>query len=66
MTTTRRANEIWMIGNPKSDLNASCLHTNGELLMKCVTFITILNTVIQKFPDSTCYYCVTMHLPLLW
>ena len=33
MTTTRSATEIWLIGNPKSDLNASCLRTNGELVM---------------------------------
>ena len=32
MTTTRSANEIWLIGIPKSDLNASCLPTNSELL----------------------------------
>ena len=30
MTTTRSAIEIWVIGNPKSDLNISCLPTSGD------------------------------------
>ena len=30
MIATRSANEIWLIGNPKSDLDVSCLPTNGE------------------------------------
>ena len=38
MTTTRSANEIWLIGNPKSDLDASCSTTNGGLLRSCVPF----------------------------
>ena len=40
MSTTRSANEIWLIGNPKCDLDVSCLPTNGELMMSCVTFFT--------------------------
>ena len=29
--TTRSATEIWFIGNPKSDLNTTCLPTNGDV-----------------------------------
>ena len=32
MTTTRRAIKIGLIGNPKSDLNSSCLPTNDEVM----------------------------------
>ena len=32
MTTTRSATEIWLISNPKSDLNSSCLSTNGAVM----------------------------------
>ena len=32
MTTTRSAIEIWLIGNPKSDRNTSCLPTNGDVM----------------------------------
>ena len=32
MTTTRSATEIWLIGNSKSDLNISCLPTNGDVM----------------------------------
>ena len=32
MTTTRSATETWLIGNPTSDLNTSCLSTNGEVM----------------------------------
>ena len=32
MTTTRSATEIWVIGNSKSDLNTSCLPTNGDVM----------------------------------
>ena len=40
MITTRSATEIWLIGKRKSDLNTSCLPTNGELVMSCITFHT--------------------------
>ena len=30
MTTTRSATEIWLIGNPKSELNTSCLSTKSS------------------------------------
>ena len=32
MTTTRSATEIWLIGNPKSDVNTSCSPTNGDVM----------------------------------
>ena len=32
MITIRSATEIWLIGNPKSDLNTSCLSTNGDVI----------------------------------
>ena len=32
MTTTRSATEIWLIGNSKSELNTSCLATNGDVM----------------------------------
>ena len=32
MTTTRSATEICLIGNPKSDLNTSCLPTNNDVM----------------------------------
>ena len=32
MTTARSTTEIWLIGNPKSDLNSSCLLTNGDVM----------------------------------
>ena len=32
MTTTRSATEIWLIGSSKSDLNISCLPTNGDVM----------------------------------
>ena len=32
MATTRSANEIWLVGNPKSDLNTSCLPTDVDVL----------------------------------
>ena len=32
MTTTRSVTEIWVIGNSKSDLNTSCLPTNGNVM----------------------------------
>ena len=32
MTTTRSATKIWLIGNPKSDLNNSCLSINGDVM----------------------------------
>ena len=31
-STTRNATKIWLIGNPKSDLNTSCLPTHGEVM----------------------------------
>ena len=49
MTTTRSTNKIWLIGNPKSDVNACCLPSNDELLLSCVTFFTFSNTLIQKY-----------------
>ena len=32
MIITRNATEIWLIGNPKSDFNTSCLPTNGDVM----------------------------------
>ena len=32
MTTTRSATAIWLINNPKSDLNTSCLPTHGDIM----------------------------------
>ena len=32
MITTRSACEIWLMGNPKSDLNTSCLPTSGDVM----------------------------------
>ena len=40
MTTTGSATGILLIGNRNSDLYTSCLPTNGELVMSCVTFFT--------------------------
>ena len=32
MTTAGSVIEIWLIGNRKSDLNPSCLSTNGDVM----------------------------------
>ena len=32
MITTRSATEIWLIGNPKPDLNTTCLPTNDDVI----------------------------------
>ena len=32
MTTTRSATKIWLIGSSKSQLNTSCLPTNGDVM----------------------------------
>ena len=52
MTTTRSATEICLIGNPKSDLNTSCLPTNGQLVMSCVTFFRIFKYCNSKLLQS--------------
>ena len=49
MTTSRSATEIWLIGNPKSDLNASCLLTKGNA---CVTFFHIFKNQAVKANDA--------------
>ena len=32
MTSTRNATEIWLIGNPKSDFNTSCLSSDDDVM----------------------------------
>ena len=32
MITTRNATKIWLIGNPKFDLNTSCSATDGDVI----------------------------------
>ena len=51
MTTTRSVTEIWFIGNPNSDLNNSCLLTNGELAMSCVTFLRYMCYMRHVLPN---------------
>ena len=40
MTTPRSATERWLIGNPKSDLDTSCLPTIGDTPLLSFTFST--------------------------
>ena len=50
MIKTKSATEIWLIGNPKSDLNTSCLSTNGDA---CVIGYCIYFCYIFKNQNAT-------------
>ena len=60
MTTTRSATEIWLIGNPKPDLNTTFLLTNGygDVFRIFKNQNSAINDVVKRTIEAVTEICV--------